>query len=114
MILREDRDDPATEVRVPLPAGAQVVIDTQRLYHAVWHRGVAPRYCLITSYESGQELDSWIWARNPVTSIESPHLDPQVISSGNESAISKRVARETASASMDSGMDSGMEVLSEA
>jgi hypothetical protein len=53
-----------------------------------------------------------------VTSIESPHLDPQVISSGNESAISKRVARETASAAMDSGMDSGMdsdmEVLSEA
>jgi hypothetical protein len=114
MILREDRDDPATEVRVPLPAGAQVVIDTQRLYHAVWHRGVVPRYCLITSYESGPALDSWISARNPVTSIDSPHLDPELMSAGNESAMSKRASREAASASMDSGMDSGMEVLSEA
>ncbi len=111
---RDAREARAPEGRVPSHAGTQVVIDTQRLYHAVWHRGVVPRYCLITSYESGPELDSWISARNPVTSIESPHLDPQVISSGNESAISKRVARETASASMDSGMDSGMEVLSEA
>ena len=39
MILREDKNDPATETRVPLPAGTQAVIDTQRLYHAVWHPG---------------------------------------------------------------------------
>ncbi len=114
MILREDRDDPATEVRVPLPAGAQIVIDTQRLYHAVWHRGVAPRYCLITSFESGPALDSWISARTPVTSIDSPHLDPEIMSAGNESAMGKRAAREAASTSTDSGMDSAMEVLSEA
>ena len=38
MILREEKDDPSTETRIPLPAGAQVVIDTQRLYHAVSER----------------------------------------------------------------------------
>lgn len=114
MILREDRDDPTTEVRVPLPAGAQVVIDTQRLYHAVWHPGNEPRYCLITSYESGPELERWISARNPVTSIESPFLDPAIIAAGNESAMNKRAERAAAHAKSDSGMDSGMEVLSEA
>ena len=53
MVLREDRDDPSTETRIALPAGAQVIIDTQRLWHAVWHPGSEPRYCLITSWESG-------------------------------------------------------------
>lgn len=118
MILREDRDDPTTEVRVPLPAGAQVVIDTQRLYHAVWHPGDQPRYCLITSYESGPELGVWISARNPITSVDSPFLDPEIIASGNHSAMKKRAERAAAGAEsdtgMESGMDSGMEVLSEA
>lgn len=77
MILREDRDDPATETRVPLPAGTQAVIDTQRLHHAVWHRGTQPRYCLITSFESGPGLESWIAARRPITQVESPGV-PQV------------------------------------
>lgn len=114
MILREDRDDPSTEVRVPLPAGTQVVIDTQRLYHAVWHPGDQTRYCLITSYESGPELQAWISTRNPVPSIESPFLDPEVIAQGNESAMNKRAERAAAHAKSDPGMDSGMEVLSEA
>jgi hypothetical protein len=114
MILREDRDDPATEVRVPLPAGAQVVIDTQRLYHAVWHPGNQPRYCLITSYESGPDLDEWISARNPVPSIESPFLDPEVIIQGNESAVNKRAQRATSLLESEMETDPTMEVLSEA
>lgn len=57
--------DPATEVRVPLPRGACVVVDTQRLWHAVSHRGDAARYCLISSFESGPELDAWIHAHLP-------------------------------------------------
>lgn len=114
MILREDRDDPSTEVRVPLPAGAQVVIDTQRLYHAVWHPGDQPRYCLITSYESGPELEAWISSRNPVTTIDSPFLDPKIIAVGNESAMSKRTERAAARSVHDSVADSSMEVLSEA
>jgi hypothetical protein len=77
MILREDKDDPATETRIPLPAGAQVVIDTQRLWHAVWHPGDEPRYCLITSYTSGPELDAWITAKHGVDSFDVVPLDPE-------------------------------------
>jgi len=60
MILREDRFDPATEMRLALPAGTQLVLDTQRFWHSVWHNGNEPRYCLITSYESGPELEAYI------------------------------------------------------
>ena len=114
MILREDRDDPSTEVRVPLPAGAQVVIDTQRLYHAVWHTGDQPRYCLITSYESGPELQEWIDARHPVTSIDSPAMDPADIEAGNQEAMRRRAEREAARAGSGDSGSMGMEVLSEA
>ena len=75
MVLREDRDDPSTETRVPLPVGTQAIIDTQRLWHAVWHPNTSrPRYCLITSYESGPNLESWIEARNPITRVDSPEV----------------------------------------
>lgn len=75
MVLREDRDDPSTETRVPLPVGTQAIIDTQRLWHAVWHPNTSrPRYCLITSYESGPNLESWIEARNPITRVDSPDV----------------------------------------
>ena len=33
-------------------------IDTQRFWHAAWHPGPEPRYNLITSWESGSELDA--------------------------------------------------------
>jgi hypothetical protein len=59
-ILREDKNDPATETRIPLHPGMQLAIDTQRLYHVVWHPGPQPRYALITSWESDQVIESWI------------------------------------------------------
>jgi hypothetical protein len=65
MVLREDRNDPSTEHRIALPAGAQFVLDSERLYHAVWHQGTEPRYALIASFESGPELNSWIEAQRP-------------------------------------------------
>ena len=52
--------DPATEMRVPLHRGARFVVDTQRLWHVVVHHGDAPRYALITSFESGPTLERWI------------------------------------------------------
>jgi hypothetical protein len=52
--------DPATEIRVPLHRGSRFVVDTQRLWHVVVHNGDAPRYALISSYESGPELEHWI------------------------------------------------------
>jgi hypothetical protein len=62
MVLREDKDDPSTETRIPCPAGAQFVVDTERLWHAVWHPGPGPRYGLIVSFESSDELETWIEA----------------------------------------------------
>jgi hypothetical protein len=59
-ILREDKEDPSTETRIRLHPGLQVVIDTERLWHVVWHPGPKPRYALITSWESDQVVDNWI------------------------------------------------------
>ena len=59
--------DPSTEARLPLHRGARFVVDTQRLWHVVVHPGNAPRYALITSFESGAALSRWIDAeRIPV------------------------------------------------
>ena len=65
MILRDDKDDASTESRIPLPRGAQFVLDSERLYHAVWHQGDAPRYAMIASFESGPELETWIKSNLP-------------------------------------------------
>jgi hypothetical protein len=69
MILMDNDEhglpDASTEVRVPLHKGARFVVDTQRLWHVVVHPGTAPRYALITSFESGPVLDDWISANTP-------------------------------------------------
>jgi hypothetical protein len=62
-ILREDKDDPRTETRIPLRPGMQLVIDTERLWHVVWHPGPRPRYALITSWESSHVVDCWVRAQ---------------------------------------------------
>jgi hypothetical protein len=59
-ILREKKDDPATESRIVLHPGIQVIIDTERLWHVVWHPGPQPRYSLITSWESDDVIERWI------------------------------------------------------
>ncbi|WP_020577173.1 hypothetical protein [Actinopolymorpha alba] len=65
MVLREDKDDPSTEHRIPLPRNAQFLVDTERLWHAVYHPGPEPRYAMITSFESGPALKKWVTARMP-------------------------------------------------
>lgn len=92
MILREDINDPATETRISLPAGAQLIVDSQRLWHSVWHQGNAPRYCLITSYESGPELENWIEKYSPVVSVTSARL-PESAEPSEREAQSRRAAR---------------------
>jgi hypothetical protein len=59
-ILREDRDDLSTESTIALHPGLQLVIDTERLHHVVHNPGPGPRYALISSFESGDALRSWI------------------------------------------------------
>lgn len=61
--------DPATERRVPLTKGARFVVDTQRLWHVVVHNGDAPRYALITSFESGPVLEAWIDAQRATVDV---------------------------------------------
>jgi hypothetical protein len=65
MILRPRKDDRDHEVRIPLPRGAQFVVDSERWYHGVHHPGPAPRYALIVSLESGSRLEAWIEAHRP-------------------------------------------------
>ena len=60
MILREDKNDASTESRISMPRNRQIVIDSQRLWHAAWHPGPEPRYALIVSFESGDALKNWI------------------------------------------------------
>ena len=125
MILRSDKDDPSTEMRIALPAGQQIVIDTQRFYHAVWHPGDVARYCLITSWESGLELQTWMDARNPASSVPNHPIDPVIQAAGEKLAADKRAARAAALAgqgkdprfgdgSMAVAESGSMEVLSEA
>jgi len=97
LILREDRFDAATEVRLPLPAGAQVLVDTQRFWHAVQHAGPDPRYCLITSWESGPELDAWIERHNGRNDHENPPLDAAVIEDAQRE-VQRRLAERSVSA----------------
>ncbi len=98
MVLREDKDDPRTETRIALPSGAQLIVDTQRLYHAVWHQGQEPRYCLITSWESGPELAAYIEKYNGVGRTDSYVLTDEQVAQGEALADSKRAARAAARA----------------
>jgi hypothetical protein len=93
MVLREDIDDPSTETRISLPAGAQLVVDSERMWHSVWHVGSEPRYCLITSVESSTALEKWIWDNNPKTRVESSFLDQGDAVRGEVAAQERRAAR---------------------
>lgn len=93
MILRHDVHDPSTEYRISLPAGAQLLVDSERMWHSVWHQGTQPRYCLITSYESGPELEKWVMENNPVTSDSGHSLDARFRADQEQAAQQRRAAR---------------------
>jgi len=60
MILRTAKDDRDNEVRIPLARGTQFVVDSERMWHGVYHPGNDPRFALIASFESGAALQRWI------------------------------------------------------
>ncbi len=93
MVLREDVNDPDSETRIALPAGAQIVVDSERLWHSVWHQGDKPRYCLITSYESGPELEKWLAANHASSSVATPELNRSFALENEEQARERRNAR---------------------
>ncbi len=93
LVLREDINDPSTETRIPLPAGAQVMVDSERMWHSVWHQGDEPRYCLITSYESGPELEKWLEDNGATVEVDTPELDEDFAKASEEEAQQRRDAR---------------------
>jgi hypothetical protein len=103
MTLREDRFDPSTEVRIPLPAGAQIIVDTQRYWHAVWHKGPEPRYSLITSWESGPQLDAYIQKYHGHNNHVNPPLDQKVMDDAQDE-VQRRLSERSA-ALADQGRD---------
>jgi len=69
LLMDNDADglpDRSTERRIPLSRGARFVVDTQRLWHVVVHPHNVARYALITSFESGPQLERWIDSQLPV------------------------------------------------
>lgn len=66
LVLFDCADDgtpaPNSERRIPLLRGSRVVVDSQRLWHAVVHLGPQPRRALIASLQSSSALDGWITA----------------------------------------------------
>lgn len=91
LILREDRYDPSSEVRLPLPAGSRIIVDTQRFWHAVWHLGEEPRYGLITSWESGPELDAYIESKGGSSEHTNPPLAQDAIDAA-QAEVQRRLA----------------------
>ena len=103
IILREERFNPTTEVRLALPAGAQVIIDTQRFWHATWHPGPQPRYGLITSWESGPRLDAYIEKYHGTTEHTEAPLDDAFVAAAEADVRRRLTERSAALAARERG-----------
>lgn len=108
MVLRRDRFDPSSEVRIALPAGTQIIIDTQRLWHATWHVGPEPRYNLITSWESGAALDAYIAKYHGTNEQENTPLDRGVMDDA-QASVHRRLAERAAALAAQGKEDTGPE-----
>lgn len=60
MILRREKNDPESEIRIPLHKGMRYVVDSERMWHVVMNPTDKPRYSLITSVESSPQLQDWV------------------------------------------------------
>ncbi|WP_105565562.1 hypothetical protein [Microbacterium halophytorum] len=92
-VLRDNRTDPSVEYRLQLRAGTQLVIDTQRLWHAATHVGNDPRYCLINSWESGPELDAYLEKYNATKEYEQFYVPQDVLDAGQAEQERRLAAR---------------------
>ncbi len=57
--------DQSTEVHIPMHRGARFLVDTQRLWHVVVNPSSTTRFALISSFESGPALDTYLHANLP-------------------------------------------------
>jgi hypothetical protein len=92
-VLRDNRTDPSVEYRIALPAGAQLLVDTQRLWHATAHNATDPRYCLITSWESGPQLDAYIEKYNGVSRVPNVEVAQDILDAGQAEQTRRIAAR---------------------
>jgi hypothetical protein len=65
LLVRSSRFNRKTEYQIPLPAGQQAVVDSERLWHGGAHSGTHTRYALIASFASSPELNDWIKSQLP-------------------------------------------------
>lgn len=68
MILRENEFGKSKEFRIPLQKGAQMIIDSENLFHSVHHESKKHdhvRYGVIVSLESCPALEEWIKTQMP-------------------------------------------------
>jgi hypothetical protein len=65
LVVRPEEFDKRSEVQIPLPLHAQVVVDSQWLYHGGYHQGTHTRYAMIATFESSPELERWIDSQLP-------------------------------------------------
>jgi hypothetical protein len=97
LVLRSDPADPSTETRIALHAGTRVIVDTERIWHAVWQRSATPRHSLITSWESGPELASYIERHHGTHEVRSPALDADLVAAA-QAELERRTAERLAMA----------------
>jgi hypothetical protein len=65
LVVRPDEFDRSTEHQIPLPKYAQAVVDSQWLWHGGFHDGTHTRYAMISTFESGPDLEKWIQSQLP-------------------------------------------------
>ncbi len=65
LVVRQEEFDRSSETQIPLPKHAQVVVDSQWLWHGGFHTGDHTRYAMISTFESGPELERWIDSQLP-------------------------------------------------
>ncbi len=92
-VLRDNRTDPGVEYRIALPTGAQLIVDTQRLWHATAHNGAEARYSLITSWESGPQLDAYIEKYNGVSRVPNVEVSAEILDAGQAEQTRRIAAR---------------------
>ncbi|MGP3536608.1 hypothetical protein ACTU3I_17590 [Microbacterium sp. RD1] len=95
-VLRDNRTDPSVEYRIALPAGAQLIVDTQRMWHAATHSGTEPRYCLITSWTSGPELDAYIEKYHGRPLVPNYEVSQELLDAGQAEQTRRLAARAAA------------------
>src|SRR5690606_41294165 len=84
---------PSVARRIAPPAGAHLIVGRRPLRHATPHNSETPRYCLITSWTSGPELDAYIAKYNGVSRVPNVEVPQDVLDAGQAEQTRRLAAR---------------------